>query len=261
MFQTTVLASGSKGNSILIRTEKTKILLDAGLSGKKITEAIDSLELTCDKINAIIVSHEHIDHIRGAGIVCRKYKIPLFISEPTWCESQKIIGKVPYGVMHFCNGKDFRIGDIDISPFASSHDVADGSNFIFTKVNDKSRKLAVATDLGFSSRLMLMKFMNSTTIILESNHDVKMLLEGPYPWHLKQRVKGRQGHLSNDQAVGVISQVIHPGLKNLILAHLSEKNNKPDLAESLMKSYLSEIKHDLQLFISLQNKPTPIIDI
>lgn len=261
MFQTSVLASGSKGNSILVRSRKTKILLDAGLSGKKITETIQSLGMNDRKLGGLIISHEHSDHISGAGIICRKYKIPLYISQLTWEESKKRIGNIPSGIVFFENGQDFEIGDISISPFPSSHDVADGSNFIFFETGKTDRKLAVATDLGFSSRLMLTKFSGATTMILESNHDVKMLLEGPYPWHLKQRVKSRHGHLSNDQAVGVISQVIHSQLKNIVLAHLSEKNNKPELAEILMRTYLDEMKSQTRLFISLQNKPTPVIDI
>jgi len=261
MFQTAILASGSRGNSILIRTAKTKVLLDAGLSGKKISQSIESLGLQESRLSALIISHEHSDHVGGAGVICRKFKIPLFITEKTYEAVKYRLGKIPGGVRFFENGKQFPVGDIEVTPFSSSHDVVDGSNFTFQKEGDSDRKLAVATDLGFSSRLMLVRFRLATTIILESNHDEQMLLEGPYPFHLKQRVKSRHGHLSNEQAVAVISQVIHPGLKNLILAHLSEQNNTPELAKTVMGNYLREINSDLKLFISLQNKPTPILDI
>lgn len=261
MFQTAILASGSKGNSILIRTETTKVLLDAGLSGKRISTTIQALGLQDSRLQALIVSHEHNDHVGGAGVVCRKYKIPLYITEPTYQMVAARVGKVPLGTVFFEPGRQFTIGDIKITPFSSSHDVVDSCNFTFEKVGDSTRKLAVATDLGFSSRLLLTKFRNASTIILESNHDEEMLLRGPYPFHLKQRVKSRQGHLSNEQAVGIISQVIHPGLKNLVLAHLSEQNNTPDIARQVMEFYLKAINYELNLFISLQNQPTPIMDI
>ena len=257
MFQTSVLASGSKGNCILIRTGNTKILLDAGLSGKKISELINKRNLNEQKIKALIISHEHSDHESSAGIICRKYKIPLYISRKTYMVSRYRLGKLPIEPVFFNSGDSFKIDDITVNSFSSSHDVVDGSNFIFKRDNDDQSKLAVATDLGYSSRLMIEKFRDSTTIILESNHDEKMLLKGPYPWNLKQRVKSREGHLSNNQAVGVISQVIHPNLKNLILAHLSEQNNTPSLAEDLMQAYLNMINHSLNLYISEQFTPTP----
>jgi phosphoribosyl 1,2-cyclic phosphodiesterase len=261
MFQTAILASGSKGNSILIRTATTKILLDAGLSGRRIAETIRELGLQDSRLKALIVSHEHNDHVGGAGVVCRKYQIPLYITEPTYRAVASRLGKIPAGTVHFETGKQFIIGDIKVTPFSSSHDVVDGSNFTFEKVGDSTRKLAIATDLGFSSRLLLTKFRDASTIILESNHDEEMLLRGPYPFHLKQRVKSRHGHLSNEQAVAVISQVIHPGLRNLILAHLSEQNNTPQIAKQAMEAYLKAINYELELFISLQNQPTPIVDI
>ncbi|KQC07892.1 MAG: MBL fold metallo-hydrolase [Candidatus Cloacimonas sp. SDB] len=261
MFQTAILASGSRGNSILIRTSSTKILLDAGLSGRRISETIRNIGLEEKKINALIVSHEHNDHVGGAGIACRKYRIPLFITEPTYKLVETRLGRLISGVEFFHSGEQFTIGDIIITPFSSSHDVVDGCNFTFEKVGDRSRKLAVATDLGFSSRLLVTKLRNASTIILESNHDDEMLLRGPYPFLLKQRVKSRHGHLSNEQAVAVISQIIHPGLKNLVLAHLSEQNNTPEIARRVMESYLKEINYELNLFISLQNEPTPILDI
>lgn len=261
MFQTSVLASGSKGNSILIRTESTKILLDAGLSGKKITNFIQSIKLDENKLRAVIISHEHSDHIRGAGIICRRFNIPLYITEPTFEVCQSRLGKLPAGVVHFSNGSSFQIGDLKIRAFQSSHDVVDGSNFTIQKSDEPSRKLAVATDLGFSSNLMITQLRNSTSIILESNHDVKMLLKGSYPPHLKQRIKSKQGHLSNDQAVQVIRKIYHPGLRNIILAHLSEENNLPDKAESSMREYLHSIDHDLQLLVASQYESTKLIDI
>jgi len=261
MFQASVLASGSKGNSILIRTQSTKILLDAGLSGKKITNFIQSIKLDAHKLNGVVVSHEHSDHIRGAGIICRKLNIPLYITKATYNVCKERLGNLPIGAIHFENGSSFVIGDIEIRAFQSSHDVADGSNFTLKKVGDDTRKLAIATDLGFSSNLMITQLKDSTSIILESNHDVNMLIAGSYPPHLKQRIKGKQGHLSNEQAVNVIKKVYHPRLRNIILAHLSEENNIPIKAEKLMRDYLHSINHDLQLIVSSQYESTKLIDV
>jgi len=261
MFQTAVLASGSKGNCFVIQTEKTKLLLDAGLSGKKILQALEKIGIDKTGFDALLISHDHHDHISGAGIICRMLNIPLYINESVFLIKRKYLGKLPFDAHFFYNEDKFEIGDISINPFSSSHDSLESSNFIFRKKGDKNRKLAVATDLGFSTRLTIKKLKNSSTIILESNHDEKLLINGPYPWHLKQRVKGKQGHLSNEQAVGVISRVIHPGLKNLILAHLSEINNTPEIARSLMEDYLKMVNHDLNLIISNQYEPTKLVEI
>jgi phosphoribosyl 1,2-cyclic phosphodiesterase len=261
MFQTSVLASGSKGNSILIKTESTHLLLDVGLSGKKIISLLESIDVDPQMLDAVIVSHEHSDHVSGVGVICRRFNIPLYITHLTYSVCCHGIGKLPAGVKYFETGKEFTIGDIVIKAFPSSHDVIDGSNFIFWKKGDVNRKLTVATDLGYSSNLMLHNVKESTSIILESNHDVKMLLNGPYPPHLKQRIKSRQGHLSNEQAVGVMTQVLHSGLKNLILVHLSEKNNLPELAEKIMSDFLKEVKYDLNLLVSSQYEATGLIDI
>ncbi|MDO9577427.1 MAG: MBL fold metallo-hydrolase [Candidatus Cloacimonadales bacterium] len=261
MFQTSVLASGSKGNSIFIRTESTQLILDAGLSGKKIISLLESIKINPQKLNAVIVSHEHGDHVSGVGILCRRFNIPLYITRLTYSVCCHSIGRLPAGVKYFETGQEFTIGDLIIKAFPSSHDVIDGSNFVMFKEGDKLRKLAIATDLGYSSNLLRHNFKDSSTIILESNHDVQMLLNGPYPPHLKQRIKSRQGHLSNEQAVGVITQVLHPGLKNLILAHLSEKNNLPDLAYKIMSDFLKEVKYELNLLVSSQYEATGLIDV
>ena len=261
MFKTAVLASGSKGNCFLVKTDKTKILVDAGLSAKKTINLIESLYLSHAKVNALIISHEHNDHISGAGVLSRKLKIPIFITEKTYISSKRVLGKLNHGIKFFENGEEFEIGDLVITPFASSHDVSESTNFVITQKGNIKRKLGIVTDLGYPTRLTINKLQGVTTIILESNHDEKMLLEGPYPWELKQRVKGREGHLSNEQAVGLISQIIHSELSNIILAHLSEQNNTPQLAYNTMKAFLETVNMETNLIISSQYEPTELIDI
>jgi phosphoribosyl 1,2-cyclic phosphodiesterase len=261
MFQTSVLASGSKGNVSIVRTKTSKVMFDAGLSGKKIIELLETITLSPQKVNALVVSHEHSDHIRGAGIICRKLKIPLFITRSTYLIARQKIGNIPAGIEHFEHGKSFQVGDILIEAVPSQHDAVEGSNFICSTATVPEQKLGIVTDLGYPSRLLLQKLKNVTTLVLESNHDLKMLMTGPYPWELKQRVKSREGHLSNEQAVAVIGQIMHNGLKNLVLAHLSEENNEPKLARNTMEMFLNSINADIELYVADQFNPTPLISI
>lgn len=261
MFQAAVLASGSKGNCILVRTEETKLLFDAGLSWRRTQLALQHLSLSHERIKGIIISHEHSDHIKGIGVVCRKLNIPVYITELTYTSAIKRFDKVSSEIIFFKSGDHIRIGDLEVHPFPSSHDAIDGCNFTVQKIGDPDRKLGIATDLGFSSRLLLEKLKNSTTLILESNHDVRMLMEGPYPWQIKQRVKSINGHLSNDQAIGVLTQIFHPGLENIILAHLSETNNHPTIVEELMNSFVRDINARTKVCLSFPDHPTELVNI
>ena len=260
MFKVSALASGSKGNAFLIKTAKTKILLDAGLSGKSIFNLMNIIDLEKENLKAIIVSHEHSDHTKGAGIVCRKLKIPLYITQSTYFASKKTI-KVVEEMHHFSSDTKIVIDDLIISPFQSSHDAVDSHNFVIEQADNSEQKLAIVTDLGYVHKLYKLKLRDVTTILLESNHDPEMLRDGPYPWSLKQRVKGRAGHLSNEQAVGLVVEIISPKLKNLVLVHLSETNNDPDIAYSTMKNYLDSINSEVNVIVSNPHNPTKLIDV
>ena len=261
MFQTSVLVSGSKGNSVLVRTEETALLLDAGVPAKTILSALESLRVDRESVKAILVSHEHSDHVRGVGVVARALGIPVFFNEDTYQSCQHRLGKLPWEPVFFETGRTFQIGNLLVHPFSSSHDAADGCNFTFRRVGDEERKLGVATDLGYPSNLTVEKLRHCSTLVLESNHDLEMLMNGPYDWELKRRVKSRLGHLSNEQAVGLISQIMHPGLENLVLAHLSETNNRPDIAFQAMKTHLEELRRDLNLLVADQYAHTPLINV
>jgi phosphoribosyl 1,2-cyclic phosphodiesterase len=261
MFQTTVIASGSKGNCVLIRTERTAILLDAGISAKRIFASLDALGIDKACLAGVILSHEHSDHCRSVGAISRMLKIPLYLTADTHMQASFKLGKLQDRSRFFKVGHTFEIEDIIIHPFQSSHDAIDSCNFTFVKKGLPETKLGVATDLGYPSKLSLMHLKDSTTLVLESNHDERMLMDGPYEWFLKQRIKSSQGHLSNDQAVGLISQILHPGLKNLILAHLSEINNTPEKAEVTMRNFLQEVRSEVRLLIAEQDRHTPLLDV
>ncbi len=258
MFQTSVLASGSKGNSILIRSRNTALILDAGISLKRTWAALEALAVPKSSIQAVIVSHEHTDHTRSAGAMARKLKIPLYISPDTYAYCAHRLGKVEERLTYFESGIEFMVGDILVRPFRSSHDAIDSNNFCF---EHNERRLGVAIDLGYFPKLTIARLSQMHALILESNHDRDMLRDGPYPPSLKQRVRSEHGHLSNDEAVGLISQILHPGLHNLVLAHLSETNNLPDLAFKVMNEYLQSLRSETKLHVASQNIHTHLIDI
>lgn len=261
MFQTAALASGSKANSFIVRTGETKLLFDAGLSWKQTAITLEELSLSPQKIDGVVISHEHSDHVKGAGVICRKLKVPLYITKPTFQAARLYFEKLSSEVHFFQPGDHISINDLVVHPFPSSHDAVDACNFTVTKKGLEGRKLAIATDLGYSTKLFLEKVKGSTTIILESNHDVKLLMKGDYPWALKQRIKSNNGHLSNDQAVGVLTQIAHQNLDNVVLAHLSENNNHPEKAFQTMSEYLKSINAATKVYLSFQDRATPLINV
>lgn len=261
MFQTAVIASGSKGNCVFVRTSQTALLVDAGISAKRIWEALDNLKLDKKQIEGILITHEHSDHISGVGAVSRHLKIPVYLTRDTYMECKHRLGNMDNRIEFIQAGSSFSIKDILIHPFSSPHDAVDSCNFTLTHSESTDKKLAVATDVGYQSRLLTTHLSGCSTVILESNHDKKLLMDGPYPWHLKQRIMSNHGHLSNLDAVGVISQIMHSGLNTLILAHLSEVNNHPDIAEQTMREFLQTLNCDTKLIIADQNTHTPLIDI
>ncbi|MBL7107739.1 MAG: MBL fold metallo-hydrolase [Candidatus Cloacimonetes bacterium] len=254
-----VLASGSKGNSILISGIQTNILIDAGISGKKISEKLNYAKVDENSIKAIFITHEHSDHIKGAGVISRKLKIPIFANKSTFQVAKNRIGKVE-SVYFFENGNPFTFNEFLIEPFSVPHDCEENSCFKISERNSK-KKLVILTDAGYSTRLIKEKIKNSSTIILESNHDFDKLINGPYDWSLKQRIKSNNGHLSNSQACELMSEIIHPNLENIILAHLSEENNEPEIAKSEMHKILNKCGHKCNLFIASQNEPTDWIEV
>ncbi len=261
MFQASVLVSGSKGNAMLVRTGEVAVLVDSGVSAKAIFSALEAVRVSKNEIKAILISHEHSDHTRGVGAVARLLSIPVYANQDTFEQCAHRIGRLPEEVRYFETGTSFTIRDLHVHPFASSHDAADSVNFTFTRSNEGERKLGIATDLGFPTALSVNRLKNCTTLVLESNHDERMLMEGPYDWALKQRIKSIKGHLSNLQAVGVVSQVMHNGLENLILAHLSEINNDPQLAYETMQNYLQTIRSSINLLVAQQHCHTPLLNV
>lgn len=250
------LFSGSSGNALFIGTEKTKLLIDAGLSGKRILEALCSIGENPAELSAILISHEHIDHVRGAGILSRKQNVPIYANEATWCAMEKGLGPVKLeNRLTFCTGEELEIGDICIKPFSIPHDAAEpvGYNFFV-----HGKKITTATDIGHMDDELLSHIEGNDLLLLESNHDIEMLKVGPYPWPLKKRIMGEHGHLSNEVAAEVITYLAERGGKHFILGHLSHENNFPELAYQTTFNALNEKKIavgcDVTLEVALRDR-------
>jgi len=257
------LYSGSSGNSIFVASGNTRLLSDAGLSAKKIMEALCSIGEKPSELSAILVSHEHSDHIKGAGILSRKFNLPIYASEGTWQAMELMIGPVlECNKRSFSSYAPFQIGDITVTPFSIPHDANEPVGYSFSAMG---KKVTVATDIGHISLELLNCFEDSDLLLLESNHDVEMLKVGKYPWPLKRRIAGDQGHLSNEAAGEVVAYMAGKGTKNFLLGHLSKENNFPELAYQTVCNALCEKSLqagiDVMLEVVLRDRVGKVIEL
>lgn len=219
------LFSGSSGNAILIRSERTKILVDAGVSCRRIEQALLSLGEDISDIKGVLITHEHSDHISGAEVLSRKHGIPVFATEPTWLSASKL--NIQSRLSRMISKNEFYIDDLLIEPFELPHDAADPVGYC---VSSGGRKAAVATDLGYFPKTVELKLQSCDLVLLEANHDRQMLISGRYPYMLKQRIQSRRGHLSNDDAADAAVKLAAAGVTSILLGHLSKENNSEQLA-------------------------------
>ncbi len=257
------LFSGSSGNSLFVGYGRTKVLIDAGLSAKRIVNALCSIGENPLELSAILISHEHSDHIKGAGIMSRKFDIPIYANKNTWEAMEQFIGPVDVkNKVYFETGADFEIGDVPVKAFSIPHDAAEpvGFNFLI-----KDKKLTTATDIGHINKELLSNLENSDLLLIESNHDVEMLKVGPYPWNLKKRILGEQGHLSNEMASKVVAYLAEKGTRNFMLGHLSRENNFPELAFQTVLNLLQEKKivigKDILLDVVLRDRTSRVVEL
>ncbi len=221
-----ILASGSRGNAIFISDGLTSILVDAGLSGIEIERRMQSKGLCPEDLDAILVSHEHFDHIQGVGVLSRRLNLPVYISPGTKKAAASHLGDV-YDFKRFECGTTFKIADLTIHPFSLSHDAQDPAGFTILQ---NGTKVGITTDLGIATALVKEHLKGCSLLILEANHDPAMLIDGPYPWPVKQRIQSRAGHLSNEASKNLLKEIQHERLQHVVLAHLSETNNTPQKA-------------------------------
>jgi phosphoribosyl 1,2-cyclic phosphodiesterase len=291
MMRMTVLASGSKGNSTLVASSRTRILVDAGLSCRELMKRMQMANEDPAAIDALLITHEHQDHVQGVAVLARKLGVPVYFTQAThrawmrWMMPQKRLTYAAWlalrqqppsveeapaekiavektedpcslpGVEYFSAGSGFSIGDIVVTPFTIPHDAADPVGFVFEA---DGVRMAIATDLGYMPPNVKMAIRNCDVLMLESNHDLEMLRDGPYPWSVKQRVMSRVGHLSNEAASDFLEKNYDGNASYVVLAHLSESNNLPELARVTAERALRDRMSLLANKLLLAQQDTPL---
>jgi len=229
------IASGSSGNCIYVGDDDTHLLVDAGISKKRVEDGLRTLGVTGEELSGILVTHEHIDHIQGLGVFSRKYQIPIYATRGTLegIRSCHTLGKLPEGILHEIRVDEaFTLGTMKVCPFAISHDAREPSGY---RIENGEKSVAVATDLGKYDGYTVKHLKNLNAVVLEANHDIHMLEVGPYHYPLKRRVMGEKGHLSNELSGRLLCDILHDGLQYVILGHLSKENNYAELAYETVK--------------------------
>ena len=250
-----VLGSGSKGNCTFLATERTRLLIDAGLSCRETYKRLTAMGECTDGFDAVVISHEHTDHVGGLRVLALSGKLPVYISRPTyealrWDKETRDKIKT----LDFAAGGKFIIGDIEITPFPIPHDAADPVAFTF---DTQGIRVGLVTDLGYVSEVVKQRLKGCHCLIFESNHDLEMLKLGPYPWDVKQRVMSRLGHLSNNATATFLTEDFDGTAQVLVLAHLSETNNHPEIARLTAGQALAQRTRGENTKLHLANQMTP----
>jgi len=250
-----VLASGSGGNACYVETAEARVLIDAGLSGEELIRRMEETGINPAKVDALILTHEHIDHIRGAGPLARRFDLPVYVNRLTLRRALKNLGNLSKPVV-FHTGQPITVHGLCIETFTKCHDAADPVGIV---VHADGARLGIITDLGRSTPVVEDRLRGCHALVMEFNHDERMLGEGPYPPELKRRIKGPEGHLSNEQAGGLLKTLRHNALSTVILAHLSERNNHPDKAIEALEQALSGFR--VKVLVGDQDFALPMVDV
>lgn len=252
------IASGSSGNCLYVGNKDSHILIDAGISCKRICEGLKSFDLSGNDLKGILITHEHSDHISGLGVLSRKFHIPIYGTEKTLKSISEManLGKIDKDL--FCPieaGKAFTIGTLSMESFSISHDAIDPVSYI---AYDGNKKLGMVTDLGYYDERIVDSLKESNLLYVEANHDIHMLQVGPYPYYLKRRILGEQGHLCNEKAADLVNEVMHDHLHQVILGHLSKENNYPELAYATVKN---EVRTEVKVEVAPRENAGVLYDI
>lgn len=246
------LVSSSKGNAVLVSNGKTNILIDCGISKRRTADALAQAGVSPRDLDAILVTHEHNDHISGIGVMSRGYDIPVYANEKTWAAMERALGRVEEGNKRlFHVGESFEINGVGVTSFAIPHDAACPVGY---SLYTEGLKLSVATDMGHIDESVVDSICGSDIVLLEANHDLAMLQNGRYPAALKRRILGKFGHLSNDSSAQIAVRLLKSGTRAILLGHLSEENNLPDLAYAAVKGALTgagaRLERDIRLAVA-----------
>ena len=258
-----ILASGSTGNAIYVATDRVSLLIDVGITGKQAEAALQSIGVKAEELSAILVTHEHIDHIKGVGVLARRYGLPIYANAKTWKELDGQIGTIPEDQRRlFEVGEKRELEDLGIESFGISHDAAEPMGFCFYHGN---KKLSLATDLGYVSERIKETIRGADAYIFETNHDVEMLRMSQYPWSIKRRILSDVGHLSNEAAGEALLDCLRGEGERVFLAHLSKENNMIDLARLTVKNILEEqglrVGDDVYLHDTYPDRPTKLEEL
>ena len=257
------IASGSSGNCIYIGSDNTHILIDAGVSRKKILEGLAAADLSGNDISAVFVTHEHSDHCHGGGVLARRYGMAVYANRGTWQAMANKVGTIPEDQQFIFNPNSVQtLGDLDIESFAVSHDAAEPQ---FYQVHHDNKTFCILTDTGYVSDRVAGTIRDADAYLMECNHDTEMLRMGPYSWPLKQRILGDEGHLSNEEGADALMNVIGRRTKEIFLGHRSQHNNMRSLAHltvaSLMKQHDFGVDQDFQLADAEPEQPSKLMVI
>jgi phosphoribosyl 1,2-cyclic phosphodiesterase len=264
----TILGSGSSGNCTLLETDTTRLLVDAGFGKKETLRRLAAVGRAVDRLDGIVISHEHSDHIGSLAQVLGQWRATVYLNEATHTEVMRILPENSHKrldrVEHIRAGQRFIVGDIEVSPFSIPHDAIDPLGFTF---RTNGTKVAIVTDLGYLPELVKVHLRDSDCLMLESNHDLEMLKVGPYPWHIKQRVMSRTGHLSNHTVSEFLAdaEAFDAHARYVVLAHLSENNNNPDVARISAEEALGRRTGAAafcgELIVASQASPHPTLNL
>ncbi len=244
------LYSGSSGNSTYIETDSAKILVDAGVSCQRISKALKSIGTDIDEISAILVTHEHIDHVKGLSTISKKHNTPIYVTKKTWAQLDGL--NINENCIHFFKPeKDFTIGDACIHPFSIPHDAIEPCGF---SIFAENKKVTIATDIGHIEESLVSELTGSDIVLIESNYDKDTLLCGSYPYFLKKRICSDVGHLSNESTSKLIKTLYEGGVSKFILGHLSKENNFPELAYQTVLNELNSSEVDTPFYLSIAKR-------
>lgn len=255
----TILGSGSAGNCAYLETDEIRILIDAGFSGRQIRQRLATIGRSPENLTGILITHEHSDHIQGLAALCEKLRLPIYCNRATKDAIEYQL-QIRFECQLFTTGGSFEIGDISVETFMVPHDAQDPVGFL---IRTADGNIGFLTDLGHTNKLVIERVRPANVLVLEANHDVKMLQESPRrPWSLKQRILGRHGHLSNEAAADAAEQVTSAHLQHLYLGHLSRECNRPEIARKIMAHRLEKIgARHVRLETTSQNVPSPTLEL
>lgn len=264
MIKLCTLCSGSSGNAVFVRANDTKILIDCGIAGKAAEERLRAIGVDPFELSAILVTHEHIDHIRGVGVMSRRFNLPVYASIGTWNGMLQTVGNISHEkIRYIAADTPFSVEDAVIFPFATSHDANESLGFT---VSDGKKAASLATDLGTVDRYVYENVKDSVLMVLEANHDEKMLINGPYPQQLKKRIFSDYGHLSNKTCGALCGRLLSEsgGEKKIILGHLSKDNNTPALAFDTVRRSVEhaggKVGEDIFVSVAGRFEPSPLLE-